>query len=364
LEKTLEVMQLELGLAYRVEPQEIEDSDAHVHLLATVGLTEEFERIAADLPLAGSTILKAAQLQQPYVWEVEQNPLPEIRLGLQRYGVALAVTAPLMVKDKLVGAIVLGTRQARSFTTDELALLAAISQQIGVAVENSRLREQAELSAAMAERNRLARELHDSVTQSLYTVTLYAEAANRMLAAEKNIEASQHLRELRNTAQEALREMRLLIFELRPLALEKIGLASALHMRLEAVESRGGIQTELKVRGVEKLPARLQEELYQVATEALNNLLKHAHAQCVTVQLNVDANRIVLEVCDDGIGFDPTAVETGGGFGIAGMKERAHRLGGQLQMISAPGQGTRVRLEAPNASPETANDPFPKWSKR
>jgi signal transduction histidine kinase len=218
---------------------------------------------------------------------------------------------------------------------------------VGVAVENARLYDQAERSAAIAERSRLARELHDSVTQSLYSVNLYAEAAARLLLAGDNTTAASHLRELRDTAQEALREMRLLIFELRAPALEKSGLAAAIQARLDAVEGRGGVQAELQVEGEESLPFAIQEELYHAVQEALNNALRHAKAQRVQVRLQFQDAATRVEICDDGLGFDPTVAGEGGGFGLRGMRERAQRIGGSLQIESAPGKGTKVSILVP-----------------
>jgi signal transduction histidine kinase len=271
-----------------------------------------------------------------------------MRRVFKKEGVEMMVSVPLMAKGKLAGAIQLGSHAVRPFSSEEVSLLAAIGQQVGVAVENARLYEQAEQSAAIAERNRLAHELHDSVTQSLYSVTLYAEAAARLLTAGKQSEAADHLRELRDTAQEALREMRLLIFELHPPVLEKSGLAGALQARLDAVEGRGGMQTELQIEGVEHLSPPVRAELYHVALEALNNALKHARARHVRVHVRFLDTATCLEVGDDGVGFEPSAAQGGGGLGLDGMKERAQRIGGKLQVESAPGQGTRVRIEAPN----------------
>ncbi len=351
LEKTMQVMEMDFGVAYQVEQDEADPESAEIYPLAQAGFSDKFVSFAGALPLIGSTIQQAARLREPFVWLPAEPGDPILRQILEQFGALQAVTVPLMVKDHLVGAIILGAYQYRVPTPEECALLAAIGQQIGVAVENSHLREQAEQSAAMAERNRLARELHDSVTQSLYSVTLYAEAANRLLAANRSSEAAEYLRELRETSQAALREMRLLIFELRPLALEKVGLVDALRMRLESVESRGGIQTELVVNGIENLPYPLQEELYQVATEALNNLLKHAHARQASISLTVENGEIRLEVVDDGDGFDPKGAASSGGFGLAGMRERAQRLEGKLEIFSTPGQGTRVGLCVPIPNP-------------
>jgi signal transduction histidine kinase len=218
-------------------------------------------------------------------------------------------------------------------------------------VENARLYEQAERSAQVAERNRLARDLHDSVTQSLYSVTLYAEASARLLSAGQQAEAADHLRELRDTAQEALREMRLLIFELRPPALEKSGLLTALQARLEAVEGRGGMLTEFQVEGAQeadRVPLAVQEELFQIAREALNNVLKHARARRVRVHVRFKDGAVCLQVRDDGMGFDLVQMQERGGLGLPGMKERAQKIGAGLRVTSAPGQGTTVRVAVGN----------------
>jgi signal transduction histidine kinase len=152
---------------------------------------------------------------------------------------------------------------------------------------------------------------------------------------------------LRDTAQEALREMRLLIFELRPPALEKSGLMAALQARLEAVEGRGGVLTELQVEGAQeadRVPLAVQEELFQIAREALNNVLKHAHALHVRVHVQFRDMAARLEVWDDGVGFDPAQIRERGGLGLPGMKERAQKIGADLQVTSEPGKGTSVRV--------------------
>jgi signal transduction histidine kinase len=175
---------------------------------------------------------------------------------------------------------------------------------------------------------------------------MYAEAAARLLVAGDTATATDHLRELRSTAQEALREMRLLIFELRPLALAKIGLAAALQARLDSVEMRGGIQTELHVEGAQDrqaLPHPVEEELYHIAQEALNNVLKHAGAQRVWVDLCFSEAEISLVIRDNGIGFAPTAASNGG-LGLASLKERAEKIGASLEIKTQPGAGTEIRV--------------------
>ena len=359
LDKTLEVANMGCGGAYRLEGDEQGSSDQlYLNPLVHRGLSEEFLRTAGPLPYPGNAIQIATTAGQPYVWEV-QGSLTDagMKQALRKEGVEQIVTVPLIAKGKLVGAIQLGARDIRSFAREELALLAAIGQQVGLAVENARLYQQAEQVAAMTERSRLARELHDSVTQSLYSVTLYAEAAARLMTSGKHLEAADHLRELRDTAQEALREMRLLIFQLRPPALEKSGLAGTLQARLDAVEGRGGMQVEFQVEGTEQLSSIIQQELYHIAQEALNNVLKHAHAQRVQVHLQFLDALTRLEVADDGAGFSLAQAQEGGGLGLSGMRERILRIGGTLNIESSPGQGTRVTVEVGTPSSEFPDSP-------
>jgi signal transduction histidine kinase len=206
------------------------------------------------------------------------------------------------------------------------------------------LRQSEREKATVDERNRLARELHDSVAQSMYGVTLLAEVASQLLASGRADQVAGHLGELKETARDSLAEMRLLIYELRPPVLEEEGLASALQARLEAVESRAGLQTELHLDGEPTLNPQVEEALFRIAQEALNNTLKHAHARRLVVALGQTGQTVVLEVADDGAGFDPAAARRSGGLGLHGMEERAAEIGARLEIESAAGSGTRVRV--------------------
>jgi signal transduction histidine kinase len=261
----------------------------------------------------------------------------------ERYHALLAV--PLTVKDNVYGGIVLYYPEPRQFSAEEIDLAVSFANQAALAIENTRLFAQAEQAAILEERQRLARDLHDSVTQSLYGVTMFAEAAARLLESGETAVASGHLREVRETGQEALQEMRLLLFELRPPILEKEGLAMALQIRLETVEGRSGLETEFETDGVAGLPPDVEEGLYRIAQEALNNTLKHAHAQKVTAYLGQKGDRVILEIADDGLGFDPTMAQGKGGLGLEGMEARAAAIGGRLIIKSHPEQGTMVRVE-------------------
>jgi len=251
----------------------------------------------------------------------------------------------LKTKEAVIGVLHVQSDRRDAFDESDLEVLQSLAHQAAIAIDNARLYERSQQAATLEERQRLARELHDSVTQSLYGVTLYAEAAARLLTAGESGLASDHLREVRQTAQEALREMRLLIFELRPPVLEQEGLVAALGARLEAVEGRSGLETQYVVEGESHLPPEIEEGLYRIAQEALNNALKHAQAHCITVHLRQDKGTVTLEINDDGIGFDPTTAREGGGLGLPGLEERAARLGGRLTVTSQPGDGTSVRAE-------------------
>jgi len=201
---------------------------------------------------------------------------------------------------------------------------------------------QTEELATARERNRLARELHDSVAQTLYGLTLQAEAAARELNSGQTDKAVEQLHEIRDSAQQTLKETRLLIFELRPPILEQEGLVSALRNRLESVESRSGLKVQIMLEEVKQLPAGVEAGLYGIANEALNNILKHAHATSIQVSLKKGSGRIVLEIQDNGVGFDVNSAF--GGMGLNGMKERAEQFGGDLQ-IQSGANGTTIRVE-------------------
>lgn len=192
--------------------------------------------------------------------------------------------------------------------------------------------------AVLEERNRLARDLHDSVTQSLYSLTLFSETA-RNLANPGNLgRLSHYLTRIGETALQALKELRLLVHELRPLELETEGLKGALRQRLDAVERRAGVDAQLLFEGHIELPTHLEYELYRVAQEALNNSLKHAGATLLTVRVVADGQHIQLEIEDNGKGFDVEQASAKGGMGLANMRERVAALEGVLDILSTPAE--------------------------
>ena len=220
-----------------------------------------------------------------------------------------------------VGGQTLGTPSVlrdtkRQFNVEEVALLATIADQVAVSVENARLHKQAERAAVMEERARLARELHDSVTQSLYSVTLLVDATRDFAESGEWDRAKHYMSRISENTRQALKEMRLLIYELRPPLIERDGLVEALSQRLNAVEGRAGVEVRLLAQERNNLPVSVEEDLYLIAQEALNNALKHASATEVMVQLRASADGVSLEVVDNGKGFNVDSVRRKGGMGL------------------------------------------------
>jgi signal transduction histidine kinase len=255
------------------------------------------------------------------------------------------LTVPIITKGQVIGVLDVESDRLNAFDETDLELMTSLANQAGIALENARLYKNARAVAALEERQRLARELHDSVTQSLYGITLYSQAAAGQMALKHFGRVEKHLDEINETSQEALAEMRLLIYQLRPPVLEKEGILTALQARLSAVEGRAGLKTSLKADLTTRLPLAVEEGLYHIAQEALNNTLKHAHAQCVSVTLHQEEALVTLEVSDDGSGFEVASTDQRGKMGLADMEDHARELGGRLSILSQPGQGTRIRVE-------------------
>ncbi len=297
------------------------------------------EPVPVDGSLAGRVMRKGEPV-------VLNDPAPLDRAQVYQWpsGLSALLAVPLHVNGGAIGVLDV-VNKAGGFTAEDVSVMSIFANQAAMAIEHARLQQQAEQLAVLAERQRLARELHDSVTQSLYSVTLYANAAVMALAAGKHEVTAGYLQELQETAQEGMRDMRLLVFQLHPPVLETEGLVAALQARLAAVEGRAGLQPEFRVEGERRLPIAIEGELYWIAQEALNNVRKHAAAQHVTVYLRFTAAIISLEVLDDGVGFDPQAVPAEARGGMRTIAERTARIGGKLTYTSTPGQGTLVKVE-------------------
>lgn len=255
-----------------------------------------------------------------------------------------ALIAPLISHGVGWGLLILAKDESGStFDGSEILLAETIAKDIAAAIENDRLAEQARLAAAGAERRRLARELHDSVTQSIYSLTLLSSGWESMARQGTLEDPADAFHRLGVVGQQALREMRLLLHQLRPSLLEEEGLVNAIRQRLENVEKRANVDAQLIVRGDFKdLPHKVEDELFNIAQEALNNSLIHAMARSVIVNIEEDQGKITLSVEDDGVGFDASAKHFG--MGLKNMQERALAMGGELSIQSELEHGTRVTI--------------------
>ncbi|MBN1993195.1 MAG: PAS domain S-box protein [Anaerolineae bacterium] len=326
----------------------LDEEGAQLRLAAQQGvpknLIAEIDTIPLENSLATWIMTHGEPVLAPDLAADRRTPL-----AIRRFKEFIAYLGlPMRTRGQTLGVLsITAVGREQEFNAEEVALLASVADQVGVAVENARLRQQAERAAVIEERERLARELHDSVTQSLYSLSLFAEAGENLIEAGDLAAAKHNLSRMGETAQQALKEMRLLVYELRPLDLEREGLIGALHQRLSAVEGRVNIRARLVAEELVELPASVEEELYRISQEALNNALKHAGATTVTVHLRIEEEQVVLEVVDDGTGFDPRAIIDAGGLGLVSMQERAEKLGGTLTIHSSPEEGTRVKVSVP-----------------
>jgi len=253
---------------------------------------------------------------------------------------------PIVSPAGVIGAFYLTEKVgAADFGDDDEELIRVLAAHAAIAITNARLHEQTRELSIVAERNRLALELHDAVSQKLFGLVLEAEAASTLLARDP-AEAGERVAKLRTLAQETLDELRSLVFELRPPDLERDGLCGALRKHVDVLRRLQQREIELELddgvtAGLERNP-----EVLRIAQEALQNALRHSGAAHVALRLERKGDGLVLEVEDDGSGFDPEAPELRSRrLGLTSMEERARRAGGRLEIRSARGAGTTVRLE-------------------
>jgi PAS domain S-box-containing protein len=254
---------------------------------------------------------------------------------------------PIIVKGEIYGVLGLYFNEHRQFIADEVTLGTMLARQAALAIENAQLREQAARTAAMAERSRLARELHDSVSQALFGIALGTRTSLELMNGDPH-KARDPMTYVLQLADAGMAEMRALIFELRPESLETEGLHAAFKKQAAALVARHKIHVVTNLHGSESdLSFRVKEELYRIGLEAVQNTVKHAHATRVTITLDRLADgSVVLEICDNGTGFEPQSAYPGH-FGMISMRERAESVGGQFDISSAPNQGTCVRVQVP-----------------
>jgi PAS domain S-box-containing protein len=262
--------------------------------------------------------------------------------------VPCSLVVPLAATGETIGILCLARSKGRPFGDEQRALARGVADHLSLAISNTRYFEATQQTAALEERHRIARDLHDSVSQSLFSLTLHTRTAELALARaglEADSELGRPLQQVSELSRGALAEMRALIFELRPGALSEEGLGAALSKHSAAVTAREGLEISVQIPE-ERLPLAVahEEHLYRLAQEALHNAVKHAQAKHAWVELMAGDDKVVLTVGDDGVGFDPAEPHPGH-FGLETMRERASRIGAEMSLESAPGAGTRVLVQ-------------------
>jgi signal transduction histidine kinase len=324
------------------------DGEGGFRRFLTSGMSEQLVASLGPLPRQHGVLGAMLETQSPYrTSDIHDHPRfrgwwptghPDMRSFL---GV------PIVAGDDVIGAFYLTEKiDAPDFTEEDEELIRLLAAHAAIAITNARLYERARELSIVAERNRLALDLHDAVSQRLFALVLSAEAAGTLLEREPNA-ARDQVAKLQTMAQEALDELRTLVFELRPPDLEKDGLGGALGKHVDLMRRLQPLEIELVLDGELPPDGTRDRELFRIAQEALQNTIKHAHAGRVAVRLSADAGGFLLEVEDDGVGFDPEAPGTRSRrLGLTSMEERARRIGGALEIRSAPNAGTTVRLLA------------------
>jgi PAS domain S-box-containing protein len=316
--------------------------DRYLRLFVHCGLNDDQRQQLERLP---TDWLDLSQERIYLAGGAHSAPLPPF-LAAAGTGFGAFVGAPIRVGGQPAGLLSLLWHDARTFTVEDIALLRAIAEQVGIILENIRLRERIAAAAVVGERRRLARDLHDSVTQSLHGLVLTTDNARALMQRRRFDHLEPLMVQLSDAARQALKEMRLLLYELRLQPIAGLDLVEQIEMRLDAVERRAGIDAQLVADVSARPPQAWTAELYPIIMEALNNALKHARATAVRVALSGDADHLALEIADNGVGFD-LALTPAGGMGLTSMAERAERIGGSLSIETAPGHGTHVRLQLP-----------------
>ena len=264
-------------------------------------------------------------------------------------GIQAELAVPILLGGRLLG--VLDVAGTSPFSDDDVTGLVIMADQLAVALENAALYERAQTVGVLEERQRLARDLHDSVTQLVFSLTLIAQSVSAAYRRDP-AEGERRLARIVELSQQSLAEMRALLAELRPAGPVPSGLVPALQNHFERVGPRENLAIELDAAAYAPHGRDYEEALYRIVQEALNNVVKHARAGRVKVRLAQADGQVRLVIVDDGEGFDPVAAgrparQAGGGLGLVGMRERVDRLGGSLVIDSAPGHGTTVAVSLP-----------------
>jgi signal transduction histidine kinase len=293
------------------------------------------------IPLSSPLYDWIAKNRQPLLLE-DLNSDPRVPPSMQGVEASCFLVAPIITQggedSKILGCICLARKEKPVFSQDEIVRVITVSDHIATLIDSDRRRK---LAIALSERQRLLRDLHDSVSQKLYGLVTLTEAAQAAVEADSEVDYASVMARIGDNARQAVKEMRLFLYQMQPTDVEKDGLISVLHHRLAAVEGRADIKARLLADDGITLSKDKEVALYFIAQEALNNVLRHAHARSVSVNLKQGRQNVILEILDDGKGFDPKKTDRGG-WGLRNMRERTSQIKGKLKVVSKLNERTKV----------------------
>jgi signal transduction histidine kinase len=323
------------------------DGEGGFRRFLTSGMSDELITSLGPLPRQHGVLGAMLETEVPYrSRDINEHPRfrgwwPDGHPDMRSF-----LGVPIVAPAGVIGAFYLTEKiGAPDFSHDDQELISVLAAHAAIAIENARLYEQSRELSVEAERNRLALDLHDSLAQKLFALRLSAESAETLLDRDPEA-AREQVTKLQDLAEQAVEELRSIVFELRPPELEKDGLVGALRKHVGVLRRLG--QGEIELDLAEELPPdpERDRDVLRIAQEALQNATRHSDAKRIVLHLHFEHTRLLLEVEDDGIGFSPEAPELRSRrLGLTSMEERAKRLGGNLQIFSELGAGTTVRLE-------------------
>lgn len=336
--------QSQLAAIFLIEDDDEKYRRRQFRMAAHFGLAPDSVRGAGDFAAYFNEVMFT---KQPLVVDnIQENS--EIPNFLKDTDVTSLIVLPLFTQagenSRTLGALLLGRKDKNMpYSQVEIIRLTAIAEQIGNLIDSDRRRQ---LAIALSEREKIMRDLHDSVSQKLYGLVTLTEAAQAGLDAGSKVVPSQVLSKIGENARQAVKEMRLFLYQMQPIDLEQGDLISALHHRLGAVEGRADIQARFMPDEGVSISKDKEIAFYYIAQEALNNILKHARANSVLVKLRQTKKYVILEIIDNGVGFEPKNVDQNG-IGLQNMKSRMAQVHGEMKIISKPGSGTTIKAMLP-----------------
>lgn len=322
------------------------DEDQSLEIVGQYNMPDDLIASYFAFGEANTPLSECIRTQEP-VWiedfETYQKLYPHLADHLANPSQSQSLAClPMTVHDRTIGGISIRYSTPQHWDENRRGFFIALAQQCAQAMERAQLHHQAQLAAALEERQRLARELHDAVSQTLFSATIMAETIPNLW--QRDVERGQdQLNQLVTLNRAAMSEMRTLLLELRPEALIKTDLSILMRQLIEAAKGRKHIQAEAELDNVDSgLPSLVHIALYRIAQESINNILKHSQASQFSIQLQAKPDQAHLQISDNGKGFDMASMTAG--MGLLNIRERADKIGATLDIRSRPGQGTQVTV--------------------